>query len=351
MSCSSSRRRERVEELRDSRDEKRQALNDISNRGGRGPSVHLKPASARPRTRSMSRQEQRVSSDDSIETDEPASWDDIDKNNGANALMCTEYVGPIYEYLRETELKYRAGHGYMERSQRDINATMRGILIDWLVEVGEEYKLQPETLDLAVNYIDRFLALQTVNRGKLQLVGITCMLIAAKYEEIYAPQVDEFVYISDNTYNREEVLKMETLVLNTLSFELAAATAKAFLKRFAQAARADQTVEMLASYIAELTLQEYSFLKYLPSLVAASAISIAAQTFRLPSWNGTLEHYSKYKESDLEACMTEMFRYWKLHTTQSLQAIREKYSHSKFLRVSTIPCTPSIRLWDGRIIQ
>jgi hypothetical protein len=86
------------------------------------------------------------------------------------------------------------------QSQRDINATMRGILIDWLVEVAEEYRLESETLFLAVNYIDRFLSQVPVNRSKLQLVGVTCMLVAAKYEEIHPPAVDEFVYISDNTY-------------------------------------------------------------------------------------------------------------------------------------------------------
>ena len=77
---------------------------------------------------------------------------------------------------------------------------MRGILIDWLVEVAEEYRLEAETLYLAVNYIDRFLSQVPVNRSKLQLVGVTCMLVAAKYEEIHPPAVDEFVYISDNTY-------------------------------------------------------------------------------------------------------------------------------------------------------
>lgn len=69
----------------------------------------------------------------------------------------------------------------MERLQRDVNAAMRGILVDWMVEVGEEYKLQPETLFLAVGYVDRFLSrTQAVPRSKLQLVGVTAMMLAAK---------------------------------------------------------------------------------------------------------------------------------------------------------------------------
>ena len=84
--------------------------------------------------------------------------------------------------------------------QTRIDAALREVLVDWLVEVGEEYKLQRETLHLCVNYIDRFLTHVPVARSKLQLVGVGCMLVAAKYEEIHPPAVDEFVYISDNTY-------------------------------------------------------------------------------------------------------------------------------------------------------
>ncbi len=100
----------------------------------------------------------------------------------------------------------------MESVQQDVNTSMRGILVDWLVEVAQEYKLVSETLFLAVNYIDRFLSCEVAPRRKLQLVGITCMLVAAKYEEIYAPQIEDFCYITDNTYAREEVLAMEQQV-------------------------------------------------------------------------------------------------------------------------------------------
>merc|ERR1719199_2421150 len=71
------------------------------------------------------------------------------------------------------------------KNQGDINEKMRGILVDWLVEVHLKYKLKPETLYLAVNLIDRFLEKRQVTRKKLQLCGVTRMLIAAKYEEIY----------------------------------------------------------------------------------------------------------------------------------------------------------------------
>lgn len=99
-----------------------------------------------------------------------------------------------------------ASYGYMER-QEDINEKMRAILIDWLIEVHLKFKLVPESLFLTVNLIDRYLEKETVNRQKLQLVGVTAMLIACKYEEIYPPIVKDFVYITDNAYTKEEILQ------------------------------------------------------------------------------------------------------------------------------------------------
>src|SRR6056300_1755735 len=104
--------------------------------------------------------------------------------------------------------------------QSDINCKMRAILIDWLVEVHLKFKLMPETLFLTTNLIDRYLELKAVTRKNLQLVGVTAMLIASKYEEIWAPEVRDFVYISDRAYTREQILACEKGLLNELAFEL-----------------------------------------------------------------------------------------------------------------------------------
>ena len=100
--------------------------------------------------------------------------------------------------------------------QKDIHPSMREILNDWLIEVHLKFNLLPETLYLTINLIDRFLSLHSVNRNKLQLVGVTAMLIASKYEEIYPPIVSDFVYITDNAYTKEEILAMEERILIAL---------------------------------------------------------------------------------------------------------------------------------------
>ena len=91
---------------------------------------------------------------------------------------------------------------------------MRTTLVDWLLQVHVRYHMLPETLWVAINIIDRFLSVRVVALQKLQLVGVTSMFIAAKYEEIIAPSVDEFVFMTENGYSKEEILKGERIILS-----------------------------------------------------------------------------------------------------------------------------------------
>ncbi|PIA37583.1 hypothetical protein AQUCO_03000268v1 [Aquilegia coerulea] len=263
--------------------------------------------------------------------------------------MCATIACDIYKHLRASENKKRPSTDFMDGVQKDINPSMRAILVDWLVEVAEEYRLVPDTLYLTVNYIDRYLSGNGMNRQRLQLLGVACMMIAAKYEEICAPQVEEFCYITDNTYFKEEVLQMESAVLNFLKFEMTAPTAKCFLRRFAHAANGNNEVptlqlECLANYVAELSLLEYSMLRYSPSLIAASAIFLAKYIL-LPGnrpWNSTLAHYTQYKPSELCECVKVLHHLFCNSHSSSLPAIREKYSQHKYKFVAKKYCPPSI---------
>jgi cyclin B len=173
-------------------------------------------------------------------------------------------------------------------SQVDVNEKMRAILIDWLIEVHLKFKLMPETMYVTVNVLDRFLAKKSVQRNKLQLVGVTAMFIASKYEEIYAPEVRDFVFISDKAYSSEEILRMEGAMLGVLNFNVTAPSPYVFLKRFVKVAGflqpTESREERLCSYLVELTLQEYRMLKYLPSVIAAAAVCLAQKMLRIGSW-------------------------------------------------------------------
>ncbi|KAL2893211.1 Cyclin-A1-1 [Bienertia sinuspersici] len=269
--------------------------------------------------------------------------------NHIDPQFCTTIACDIYKHLRESETLKRPSADFMEKIQKDINASMRAILVDWLVEVAEEYRLVPDTLYLTINYIDRYLSGNAMNRQRLQLLGVACMMIAAKYEEICAPQVEEFCYITDNTYFKDEVLQMESSVLNFLKFEMTATTTKCFLRRFVRAAQVtseapSMQLDCLSNYIAELSLLEYNMVQYAPSLTAASAIFLAKYILN-PSqnpWNTTLKHYTLYESSDLHNCVIALHQLCLSSHSSGLPAIREKYSQHKYKFVAKKYCPPSI---------
>ena len=134
--------------------------------------------------------------------------DDIDERDKDDPLCATEYVAGLYSYYRDKEAETSVRPVFME-NQPHINERMRAILVDWLVEVHAKFKLVPETLYLTINLIDRYLELEIVSRPKLQLVGVTALLIGSKYEEIYPPELRDLVYICDRAYTRQDIIDME----------------------------------------------------------------------------------------------------------------------------------------------
>lgn len=260
----------------------------------------------------------------------------VDEKNRSNALCAVDYVKEIHEHFHKTEGKYRASATYMGR-QNDINEKMRSILVDWLVDVHLKFKLLPETLYLAVDIIDRFLDQKVVSRSKLQLVGVVSMLLAAKYEEIYPPEIKDFIYISANTYTREEILRMERLTLQTLDFQITTPSIYAFLRRGLQVVDADKTTSLMAQYLAELCILDYNMLVYLPSTIAAACIYCANKFLAARDpWNPTLQHYTHYKIPNFERCARDIAEIVRNAPTQKTQAVRKKYSYPKYCEVSKL---------------
>ncbi|KAL6873705.1 hypothetical protein ACP4OV_013787 [Aristida adscensionis] len=261
-------------------------------------------------------------------------------------LLCAPYASDIYSYLRsmEKEPKRRPATDYIAAVQVDVTANMRAILVDWLVEVAEEYKLVSDTLYLTVSYIDRYLSAKALNRRKLQLLGVSAMLIASKYEEISPPNVEDFCYITDNTYTRQEVVKMESEILNLLKFEMGNPTVKTFLRMFIRSAEEDAdkypslSLEFLGSYLAELSLLDYGCLRFLPSVVAASAVFLARLTLdpNTHPWSKKLQTVTSYKPSELKDCISAIHGLQLNKKGSSQMAIRDKYKQHRFNGVSAL---------------
>jgi hypothetical protein len=219
--------------------------------------------------------------------------------------MVAEYGDEIFEYMRELEvcnithmalnlstnntlqIKMLPNAHYMD-NQTEIQWSMRSVLMDWLVQVHNRFGLLPETLFLTVNYIDRFLSQKIVSIGKLQLVGATAILVASKYEEINCPSLGEIVYMVDNGYTAEEVLKAERFMLSMLSFELGWPGPMSFLRRVSKADDYDLDTRTLAKYFLELTIMDERFVASPPSFLAAGAHCLSRLILKKGDWVRTL---------------------------------------------------------------
>ncbi|TRY90938.1 hypothetical protein DNTS_022177 [Danionella cerebrum] len=252
-------------------------------------------------------------------------------------VMCvSEYAEDIHRHLRECEIKYRPNPSYMKK-QPDITSSMRVILVDWLVEVSEEYKLCSETLYLAVNYLDRFLSCMSVLRGKLQLVGTAAILLASKYEEVYPPELDEFIYITDDTYSKKQLLRMEQHLLRVLAFDMTAPTIQQFLLQYTSKEQVCTRTVNLALYLSELSLLEVDpFAQFLPSKTAAAAFCLANYTLNKSLWPESLYVFTGYSLAVLGPCMKELHKLHRGASSRPQQAIQEKYKSARYNQVSLL---------------
>uniref|UniRef100_A0A8D2LTB4 Cyclin B2 n=1 Tax=Varanus komodoensis TaxID=61221 RepID=A0A8D2LTB4_VARKO len=227
--------------------------------------------------------------------------EDIDAKDCGDPQLCGDYVKDIYCYLRQ--LEHCVSPFYLEGTE--LSGRMRAILVDWLVEVHAKFQLLQETLYMCVAIMDRYLQAQPVSQKELQLVGVTAMLLAAKYEEVSVPSVLDFVYITDRAYKVAQIQAMEQNILKQLNFSLGRPLPLHFLRRAAKA-----------------------------------------------SDNLKLRYYTGYAEESLATVMTHMAKNV-VRVNRSLTrqvVIKKKYSSSRFLRISTIPQLNSSAIKDRALL-
>ena len=284
-----------------------------------------------------------------------AKWQASLKSSSSSSSSPHDYSSSILSNLRESEALTLPSPSYMDVIQGDLSFPMRSILLDWLVEVAAEYHLQAQTIFLCVAYVDRFLAHTAIDRRRLQLVGITCMLVAAKYWEIYPPTIDDFVYISDHTYDKEQVLDMERAVLTTLRFQLTTPTAWEFGRRLGRDCAQGEVEQALMDFLLEAFVQEPAFLHHRPSVVAASAAYLAMSTMRKKTQGEVarlVQQHSAYEYRELKTCVQQLHcMHERLFLdpagavaagTTGLKAVKDKYSSAKLHHVSRIKPRDSV---------
>mmetsp|Transcript_42851 Transcript_42851/g.69488 ORF Transcript_42851/g.69488 Transcript_42851/m.69488 type:complete len:449 (+) Transcript_42851:240-1586(+) len=200
----------------------------------------------------------------------------------SSALSQIDMAADIASYLLRAQRASVVPADYLQL-QTSITPCMRAVLVDWLVDVHREFGLVTETLYSSVCLLDRFLSKNQVERRRLQLVGITAMFSACKYEEHDPPKLAEYVDICDYCYTKAEIRDMERLMLQSVDFYVGVPTALDFLRLCMLASHLnDIEVYYLARYLLELSLQDCVFLQFCPSVAACSALCLALAASNRP---------------------------------------------------------------------
>lgn len=244
------------------------------------------------------------------------------------------YASDILAHLKASELELPAD---CLSKQPAVSHKLRAVLIDWMIALHWKFKLDPETLFLSVALMDRYLSVETVSRQQLQLLGVAVVLVASKYEDIYPPEVKEFLLATENAYTRRQLLEMEVCVLNALEFKLTAPSAWRFLERFVTETSLTDKNRHLAEYLLELSLVEYHMLRYKASLQAAAAMLIALRAQRKEThWTPNLVAVTGWAEGQIRECARDMLVLFQAAPKHALSAVREKYSRPEKCEVANI---------------
>jgi len=280
--------------------------------------------------------------------------DNIDKDDVENPQLVVEYVNEIYAYLRQLETIQDVREDYLNKSTgTTILPKMRTVLVDWLIQVHSQFNLLQETLYLTVAILDRFLqdSACKIERKQLQLVGVAAMFIASKYEEMYAPEIGDFVYITDRAYTEPQIREMEMKILSTLSFDLGRPLPLHFLRRNSKAGNVDALTHTLAKYAMELTLVDYKMAHIKPSVIAAAALALSLKVLEdrnrmeeekpkamSEMWNSTLVHYTTYTfdmiSDTVEKLAGLMLTTSKASANSKNMAVRKKYEDKKLSKIA-----------------
>ncbi|KAJ0775586.1 putative cyclin domain-containing protein [Helianthus annuus] len=267
----------------------------------------------------------------------------IDESDVNNELAEVEYVEDIYKFYKLSETE--GGLQDYMNSQPELNAKMRGILIDWLIEVHRKFNMMAESLYLTINIVDRYLSVRKVARREFQLVGMSAMLIACKYEEIWPPEVNDLIAISDNAYSGEQILVMEKAILGQLGWYLTVPTPYVFLVRYTKASMpSDDEMENMVFFLTDLGLIHYSvIIVNNPSKLAAAAVYAARSTLnKTPVWTETLKHHTGYYEEELRECAKMLVSFHAGANEANLKAVYRKYVNPERGAVALFPPARSL---------
>ena len=219
-----------------------------------------------------------------------------------NAQIPKEYINIIYHNLLLEENKGIIPYPDYSKiiSQKEINEQMRSILIDWIIDVHFKFNFTDETLFMTVLIIDRYISYKSISKKKFQLLGITALLISCKHEEIILPKIEDFIYITDNAYVKEDVFDMENDILDILNFNLIAPSPIKFYEYLALKFEFDKKKFLLGKYLMESFMVDINYVKFRASVIACASIYIVMKYYKMKNYKEAYnKKYYNINENDI----------------------------------------------------
>ncbi|XP_005400163.1 PREDICTED: G1/S-specific cyclin-E1 isoform X1 [Chinchilla lanigera] len=216
----------------------------------------------------------------------------------------------VWKIMLNKEETYIRDEHFLQRHPL-LQPKMRAILLDWLMEVCEVYKLHRETFYLAQDFFDRYMATQeNIVKTLLQLIGISSLFIAAKLEEIYPPKLHQFAYVTDGACSGDEILTMELVIMQALKWRLSPLTIVSWLNVYMQVAYLNDVYEVLlpqypqhifiqVAELLDLCVLDVGCLEFPYGVLAASAL------YHFTS-SEMMQKVSGYQWCDIEKCVKWM---------------------------------------------
>jgi len=267
-----------------------------------------------------------------------------------NVQIPKEYLNTIYYNLLKEQYtnkkKFKPEYNYMN-SQTEINEQMRSILVDWIIDVHGKFGFTDETLYMTVLIIDRYSSIKKITRNEYQNLGISALMISCKHEEINVPKVEDFIYITDNAYNKEEVFNMEQNILNGLNYDLLYPSPIKFFEYLSLKFNFDKKQFYFGKYLMETFLLNLIWIKYLPSIIACAAAYIVMKFFKLKNYKESYLkqwHMIEGKEGfnfveprcGVKDCAQEMCNFVDNIGNTNYLSCQKKYESDEFCSISKL---------------
>lgn len=238
------------------------------------------------------------------------------------------------KYKKEIEMYFESLDLQFQFIEKEITFEMRSLLVDWVIACHEKMELCDDTLHFAIFLIDRFLDGRSISTAKLQLVGVTSLFIASKFEEVICPDISSFIILEDNSFSESEIKRAEKYLLYTLNYDIKYVSPLYFLRRVSKANNYESKSRKMAKYFLELMSLEKEFYNFKKGIISTTAMYLARKICETDINKNLFFQYSKLDKSEIKECFDLLVKL--IYSEPKYTNLENKYSKDAAFCVNSL---------------